>query len=66
MEPLGKNKGVIADGIALPFWAILLMYAFWKINGGDQTAWIIVLIIGVASVVDFSLVWEFFAKRLRK
>jgi hypothetical protein len=58
-----KDKGIIADGFALPFWVILLTYAFYKILHGDKTAWIIVLIIGVALIVDSSLVINYFNKK---
>jgi NADH:ubiquinone oxidoreductase subunit 5 (subunit L)/multisubunit Na+/H+ antiporter MnhA subunit len=53
-----KDEGLFADKIALPFWIILLSYSFWKINGGDNTAWIIVLIVGVAFIIDSFLVMK--------
>ena len=57
-----KNKGVIADGIALPFWIILLTYGIWKLLRGDTTSWIIIIIIGGALIIDSYLVIEFFKK----
>jgi len=56
-----KTKGeIIADRVALPFWIILLIYGFWKINLGDTSAWLIVAIIGGAFIVDFCLVIKSF------
>jgi hypothetical protein len=57
------HEGVIADTFALPFWAILLIYAFYKIAHGDTSAWVIVFIIGGASVIDSMLVVKFWGKK---
>ena len=58
-----RNKGIIADEVALPFWIVLIIYAIYQILHGNSTAWIIIAIIGVALIVDTSLVVEYLKKK---
>lgn len=58
-----KNKGIVADEVALPFWIILIIYAIYEIMHGNPRAWIIIVIIGCALLVDSALVIEFLTKK---
>ncbi len=51
-----KNPAFIADAIAIPFWIILIAYAIYQITHGNYSAWLVLLIIGGAFIVDSLLV----------
>jgi len=51
-----RNFAFIADEIALPFWVILIIYSIYEITYGHPSAWIVLIIICGAFVIDSSLV----------
>ena len=51
-----ERRAIIADRIALPFWIILIVYAIYEIMNGNQRAWIILLVIAGAFVIDTTFV----------
>jgi hypothetical protein len=57
------NKAILADRIALPFWIILMIYAIYEITHGNPRAWIVLIIIGIAFIVDLTLVIKNWGKK---
>lgn len=52
-----KDKALLADKIAIPFWIILIIYSIFEIFfKGNQLAWIVFFIASGALIVDSFLV----------
>ena len=51
-----RNFAFIADEIALPFWVILIVYSIYEIMHKHPSAWIVLIIICGAFVIDSTLV----------
>jgi len=51
-----RNPAFIADKIAIPFWAILIIYSIYEITHGHSSAWLVLIIITGAFIIDCSLV----------
>jgi len=46
------NMAIVLDRIAIPFWVILIIYAIYELSLGISRAWIILIIIGAALILD--------------
>ena len=51
-----RNWGFIADKIAIPFWIILITYAIYEITHGNPRAWIVLIVIAGAFIIDSTLI----------
>lgn len=51
-----RNFAFIADEIAIPFWVILIIYSIYEILHGNPSAWIVLIVICGAFVIDSALV----------
>ena len=51
-----ERRAIIMDRVALPFWIVLMIYAIYEIVNGNQRAWIILIIIAGAFVIDTTFV----------
>lgn len=60
-----KDWGVFADGIALPFWILLVLYSIYEIRIGNPRAWLVMIIIGTALIIDSTLVFDHYNKKKR-
>ena len=51
-----RNWALIADKVAIPFWIILIGYAIYEITHGNPRAWIVLIIILGAFIIDSTLI----------
>ncbi len=51
-----RNLAFIADEIAIPFWVILIIYGLYEITHDNPKAWVVLVIIGAALIIDSTLV----------
>jgi len=51
-----RNWTLLADKVAIPFWIILIIYAVYEITHGNQRAWIVLVIMTGALIIDSALI----------
>ncbi len=51
-----RNLAFIADEIALPFWVILIIYGLYEVTHSNPSAWVVLVVIGGALIIDSTLV----------
>ncbi len=61
-----KDEGIIWDMVAIPFWIILIGYSIYQIIKGITSYWLVLVIIGVALIVDSRLVRKYLKKEIKK
>jgi hypothetical protein len=59
------DKGTLADTIAIPFWVILIIYSIFEIKKGNSGAWLVLIIISAALIVDSCLVLQYLKNKNR-
>ena len=56
-------KPITADMIAIPFWIILIIYSLNEIKMGNTRAYLVLVIIAFALIVDSSLVYKYLKRK---